>query len=516
MMVDSWGRANAQGIATTRQHDGFDMSLKVFLPSDSGRSGSWAVASGEASPDDQEVEKARGRLQEALTDALHRDNLCVLLGAGASAAAGLPTMDKLGRNIFRKICGNERMKDTLRVVWNAIYPDKKFEGIISKNLENDRNNISLNIDLEGFLSICKNLTDIIQKRNNMRYRKVSIENIKTIAYIIEEDIVSEVTDTSVGSGKSLQHHGRFLAWLCKRSVEKERARIFTTNYDLCIEQAAVARNIVLIDGFSRSIEQQYDRDHFRLDIVRRSPDSTRITLAPNVLHLYKLHGSIDWFRDEKRRILRKPPETGKTDADPSNPARRKKKDVGRDPAPERVLIYPRSSKYQQAFEPPFLDMFAAWQDALRRENTTLIVIGYSFRDNHVSAAIKAALESNLSFRLIVVDPSLERHADQQSVPYPAHEESARKDSPVDETAQAPEARKNGAASKRDSPDRPEILDWIIGLAAEGDGRITLVSGGFKTFVQQLPEPRGRTEFEMLRELLERVNQSHVENRGDEL
>ncbi|MCH8874522.1 hypothetical protein IH824_17455, partial [candidate division KSB1 bacterium] len=62
------------------------------------------------------------------------------------------------------------------------------------------------------------------------------------------------------------------------------------------------------------------------------------------------------------------------------------------------------SKYQEAFEPPFLDMMGAFQTALREPDTTLFVAGFSFNDSHIAQPVLAALESNMNFRLVVCDP----------------------------------------------------------------------------------------------------------------
>ena len=67
----------------------------------------------------------------------------------------------------------------------------------------------------------------------------------------------------------------FLKKFARRSPEKPRVKLFTTNYDLCIETAGLRLSVVLIDGFSRSAEQRFNRDHFNHDIVRRVASSTK-------------------------------------------------------------------------------------------------------------------------------------------------------------------------------------------------------------------------------------------------
>jgi hypothetical protein len=128
--------------------------------------------------------------------------------------------------------------------------------------------------------------------------------------------------------------------IARRGIRKPRAKLFTTNYDLCFETAAQGQQFVVIDGFSHSHPQVYDRAHFGYDIVRRVGDQDAPDYIENVFHLYKLHGSIDWRRD-------------------GSVIRRSRDDKHGAP----VLIYPRDSKYQQAFEPPYLDMMGSVSDS---------------------------------------------------------------------------------------------------------------------------------------------------------
>lgn len=72
--------------------------------------------------------------------------------------------------------------------------------------------------------------------------------------------------------------------------------MFTTNYDLCFEYAAREQQFVVVDDFSHSVPQTYDRAHFSYDIVRREGDADPPDYIESVFHLYKLHGSIDWRR----------------------------------------------------------------------------------------------------------------------------------------------------------------------------------------------------------------------------
>lgn len=195
-----------------------------------------------------------------------------------------------------------------------------------------------------------------------------------------------------------------------------------------------------------------DRQHFDLDIVRREPGKEAPDYIPNVFHLYKLHGSVDWRRTEAGDVVR-----------------------SRDNAVGKpVLIYPRSSKYQEAFEPPYLDMMGAFQAALREPDTALVVAGFGFNDDHISRPIMAALESNLTLRLIICDPGF------------ITSDNVLSGTDDDEPAHA---------ITDVAPLNNQFLSVISKFAESGDPRIHLINGRFEDLADALPDLIGETDRE---------------------
>jgi homogentisate 1,2-dioxygenase len=52
-----------------------------------------------------------------------------------------------------------------------------------------------------------------------------------------------------------------------------------------------------------------------------------------------------------------------------------------------VLVYPRNTKYELAFEQPYIEMMSAFQAAIRQPETALLVVGFGFNDNHLAEPI---------------------------------------------------------------------------------------------------------------------------------
>ncbi|WP_418276409.1 SIR2 family protein [Isoptericola jiangsuensis] len=184
----------------------------------------------------------------------------------------------------------------------------------------------------------------------------------------------------IDDDSALPQHETFLRKVARRSTRLQRTQVFTTNYDLAFETAARRARFNVIDGFGYG-GTTFDGSSFDLDYVRRRPNEAP-TLEPNVFHLLKLHGSVDW--DQSSDVVRK---SGGT---PTTP----------------VLIYPSASKYQLSYQQPYLEFMSRFQIALRQPDVGLIVVGFGFNDAHIVAPIEAALRSNIGLRVVVASPNV--------------------------------------------------------------------------------------------------------------
>jgi hypothetical protein len=283
-------------------------------------------------------------------------------------------------------------------------------------------------NIEELLSACKIAENF--------FRDDELKKLEDFIQLAQTEIRKAVN--FLESTASLPVHSAFLQRIARRSTGKSRAKIFTTNYDLCFEHAAKAGRFVVIDGFSPTLPPTFDPVYFTYDIVRRGLEGDASAFIPNVFHLYKLHGSIDWERTEA--AIEKKHNTDKP-----------------------LLIYPRSSKYEQAFSQPYLEMMAALQAALREPNTGLLIVGFGFNDNHIAEPILSAIRSNLGLKVVIVDPFL--------------------DEDDERTGKLGKARTNKYLSK------------IMGLMDQGDARLTFLNGTFEDVAREIPDMAAETDLE---------------------
>lgn len=154
--------------------------------------------------------------------------------------------------------------------------------------------------------------------------------------------------------------------------------IATINYDLTIETVAERRGIDICRGL----------DNWN--------DEWRMHWSNSGIQLIKLHGSIDWGRGSRK-----------------NPDHQKNLLMSeeilvpmKNPASNRLLpfvVYGKREKLRP--EGPFSELRSKFISELRK-TSHLVVIGYSFGDEHINELIKKWLNSNLNHKIVIVSPDI--------------------------------------------------------------------------------------------------------------
>lgn len=164
-----------------------------------------------------------------------------------------------------------------------------------------------------------------------------------------------------------------------RSIESPKVSIFTTNYDLFNEKALEENNIIYTTGFSIGLTKKFDINQFKyrqVDDTDRYKD--RWQPISNEANLYKIHGSINWKTLSGGELCQ----------------------VEDNSDSETVVIYPTMLKHRETVQTPYSELFREFANTLQRKNTTLIVMGYGFPDEHINTIISQNLK-NQDFTLIV-------------------------------------------------------------------------------------------------------------------
>lgn len=381
-------------------------------------------ANGKTQPDE-----ALSEISRSLSDCLRCSNLVVLTGLGTSlhVNVGTPPPAEPWKRV--PITG-KRIAPTMKDLWAAVKlaTDKGFDEVVSLSRFPD----AQEGNIEALLSYCKVAEEFIDEKEGKR--KIT-DFIKTTEGIVRDQVRFLETDDD------LALHADFLRRLARRSSRKLRAKVFTTNYDLCFEYAARKGRYVVVDGFSHTTPQVFDSLFFSYDIVKRDSVPDSHDFIPNVFHLYKLHGSVDWTRNPTTQEIEK----SSTTLSP-------------------LLVYPRNTKYELSFEQPYLEMMSAFQAALRQPDTGLLVLGFGFNDSHIAEPVLSAINSNLHLKVVICDPALG-------------------------------PRMTDGVMRAGAEGENPYLSKIRYLIEHGDARLSLVNSTFQEVVPYLPDIAAETDLE---------------------
>jgi len=316
--------------------------------------------------DKQEINEKQ--LATHLGRTLQTRNLVVLTGAGSSIQK-----DEAGTSIGGL---------TMAELTTGLKNDTDFKAATTKGTLNEDilKPITETTDIEQLLSSLDSLIAADKVAGAVNADKLITIQTSALAYMHKKCIIKKTNDAFP--------HGAFLKkLLISRKLGNPRIKVFTLNYDTLFEQAAQELEAIVIDGFSFAQPRKFQGNNFDLDIVKRNHSRLHKeeSYYLNVLHLYKLHGSVDW-RINGERIEQVEP-SAIEDAGGS------------------VMVYPGSHKYQASYSMPFYEMISRFQAAIREPNTSLLVIGYSFNDEHINRIVQEAAASNLGLCVYIVSPS---------------------------------------------------------------------------------------------------------------
>jgi len=173
------------------------------------------------------------------------------------------------------------------------------------------------------------------------------------------DVISKEVDVPLPESDTPYHN---LAVWARSILREQPVHLFTTNYDLLLEQALEESAAPYFDGFIGA-----RRAFFDLGAVE---DET--LLPARWARLWKIHGSLNWRLDETGSVVR------------SDEKR----------AGSSYLIYPSHLKYDQSRKMPYLAMLDRLKAFLLKPSAILFICGYSFADEHINDVICRSLETN--------------------------------------------------------------------------------------------------------------------------
>jgi 3-phenylpropionate/cinnamic acid dioxygenase small subunit len=302
------------------------------------------------------------------------ENTLILTGAGASILNGWEEdKDKPFQYSGKTVAGLTAEIDKFLNERLDLLSLEEFSSLI-KYFNNDAVYDVKKVNIEDLLSRAESAKEYIYFETSETGEKFN-NTLKEIEYKIKELCSLKLHQDHV--------HRHFLNKVTLQRKSHNRVKIFTTNYDTLFEQAAQQEGFVVVDGFTYTLPRTFNPFMFDLDFVRRSANKVidEPDYVEKVIHLYKLHGSIDWEKNNSEIIKKE---------DTKNP----------------LMIYPRRNKFEQSYEAPYFEMFSRFQLELRKKNTLFMTFGFSFADKHIQTIVENAMINNPSLKILIVDYNL--------------------------------------------------------------------------------------------------------------
>ena len=300
------------------------------------------------------------------------DEIVVLLGAGASVDADLPDSRRMIDRIEKLV-----LESTDWTPYKDLYYYIKSSIFFADGLRGDfGDDVSFNIE-----RLANVLDELPQQDRHALYpfvgawhprlREVVGKDFESV-HGFRRSIVEILRDDWVALGET-EKADYYRGLLHFQREYEYPLRIFSLNYDLCVEKTCGEENVQR--GFSG---RTWD--------WRMFGDSSEDT--PPLL-LYKLHGSTDWkrFSDGRVQYLDTP------------------SSIGHD---EVALIFGTSYKLQ--YTDPFLFLVYELRRWTLDSARVIVCIGYGFSDEHINGILAQALQQDRKRKLLVVTGPGDRNA----------------------------------------------------------------------------------------------------------
>lgn len=294
------------------------------------------------------MEYMKGIQQLLISD---KKRIAFLCGAGTSLAKKndhtktVPAVETLTNKVVDELNKNKSYKAAIDEIRDEISKDKfNIESFLS-NVEEKRHIIG-NGELNGLEKV--QFEELANQIEQLVHKEVSVHE-----KINEDDYYNMI-------------HNDFAKWIVK-AERQYPVEIFTTNYDYLFEMGLENNDVPFFDGFTGSY-----KPFFSAELIED------FSYLPKQTKLWKIHGSLGWKLDAKKRVIR----TNSDEAD--------------------ILIYPSISKYENSKKLPYTALMDRLCSYLKQPDSVLFVCGYSFNDEHINERILSGLRSESTSHVYVL------------------------------------------------------------------------------------------------------------------
>ncbi len=211
----------------------------------------------------------------------------------------------------------------------------------------------------------------------------------------------------------------------RSTLLSKQVNLFTTNVDIAIERAIELLEIDCNDGFKGKIRPRFDLSEFGVTRLRQGSRYEYRSEIP-VVNLIKIHGSVSWtgngteiYFDHRLETVTEVngahqaakedliqvgnPKEMSASALKAKATGEVKKSVQEFIAAYRklLIINPEKTKFQSTvLNKTYYELLRRFANELEKENSVLLVHGFSFRDEHLLDLVLRAAATNPTLQVI--------------------------------------------------------------------------------------------------------------------
>lgn len=244
-----------------------------------------------------------------------------------------------------KACGLPNVEDLTKDI-RKIITNEKFNELLD---END--------NVETILNKVQQLKTLIT--GEKKINDLTLEMVKSIEKEIKKTVFEKLSIET-----PYEKVSNLVVWLNFINGEYQK-EIFSLNYDLLLEHALEDNSLPYFSGFIGNV-----KPFFMSDTV---DDFKGLYIKKSWTKLWKLHGSLNFKKSNTDQIFIE--NNIKSEY-------------------ENLLIYPSMDKYLSSRKAPFIAYLDRFRKYLLSNEKVLLILGYSFCDDHVNDIIINGLNNN--------------------------------------------------------------------------------------------------------------------------
>lgn len=246
----------------------------------------------------------------------------IILGSGASAPLGIPSMWKLGEHLKNTLSFNNKIdNDQLET----------FKKILDENNDLEKTLLEIQLNNNVLKAILKATWELIAEADLKAYEQFILKG-KDFPLVV------------------------LMKYLLSPSTTNRKLSIVTTNYDRIAEYSASVAEAFICTGYA----QNYI-GHFSDNIHSNALSSIKGYCGQ--VNIWKVHGSLDWFETPAKENIHLP----------------LRNNIPQDYKP--LIVTPGINKYAETHNEPYRTIFAQADSEIQNANGFLC-IGYGFNDVH--------------------------------------------------------------------------------------------------------------------------------------